>query len=96
MHQNPAVELSNTDVPIGVTADWHAHLGRLLIAGSSIVVAVLIVIQIAKALGVSSVGFSNWRPVAVGILAWAVCLMAGLVLARGQRGQELVFLCPPF
>lgn len=94
MHQNPAVELPKTDVPIGVTADWHAQFGKLLIAGASIVVAVLVVMQLAKTLGVSSIGFANWRPVAVALLAWAVCLMAGVVFVRGQRGQELVFLLP--
>lgn len=93
MHQNPAVEFQ-ADVPIGMTADWRVQLGRVLIAGASIAVVVLIVMQLARTLGLSSIGFDNWRPVATAILAWAACLMAGVVLVRGQRGQELVFLLP--
>jgi multiple sugar transport system permease protein len=94
MHQNPAVELPKADAPIGVTADWRVQLGRVLIAGASLVVIILIVMQLAKTLGVLNVGFANWRPVATSLLAWAACLMVGVVLVRGQRGQELVFLLP--
>jgi len=94
MQQNPAVELHKVDVAVGVAADWRAQLGRLLIAGASVLVAVLIFVQLAKVLGISSIGFANWRPVAVALLAWAACFMVGIVLVRGQRGQELVFLLP--
>jgi multiple sugar transport system permease protein len=94
MHQDAAVEFSKSDVPIGVTADWRAQLGRLLIAGGSIVVVLVILVQLAKTLGISTVGFANWRPVALALLAWTLCLLAGVVLSRGQRGQELVFLLP--
>jgi multiple sugar transport system permease protein len=50
--------------------------------------------QTLKTFGVISMGFSNWRPVAVSVLVWSICLCVGLVLTRGQRGEEIVFLLP--
>src|SRR4051794_20541861 len=94
MHRNPAVELGTTDVPIGIATDWRALLGRALIVVSSAATGALIVVQLAMTLGLTSVGFANWRPIALAVLIWSICLCAGLILSRGQRGQELAFLLP--
>ena len=94
MQQNPAVELPIADVPIGVSAGWRQTLGRFVIAGASLIAVALVSIQILRTFGLITIGFQNWRPVAIAYLAWAVCLCAGLVLTRGQRGEKAVFLLP--
>src|SRR3954447_9359549 len=94
MHQNPAVELAKADVSVDVATDWQPALGRALIFVSSIAVVALIAVQLTKTLGLANFGFANWQPVALAVVVWSVCLCAGLILTRGQRGQELVFLLP--
>jgi multiple sugar transport system permease protein len=94
MQQNPAVELPIADVPIGVSQGWRQTVGRLLIAVVSLVFAVFLAMQLLKTFGLTSVGFDNWRPVAVVFVGWAVCLCAGIVWTRGQRGEQAVFLLP--
>src|SRR5215213_2465887 len=94
MQQNPAVELPIADVPIGVSQGWRQTVGRLLIAVVSLVLAVFLAMQLLKTFGLTSVGFDNWRPVAVVFVGWAVCLCAGIVWTRGQRGEQAVFLLP--
>jgi multiple sugar transport system permease protein len=95
MQQSPAVKLAKPKEPAGgVSTDWRAPLGRALITAASIVAALLTIVQLAKTLGATEHGFENWRPVAIALLAWACCLCAGLVLTKGPRGQELLFLLP--
>jgi multiple sugar transport system permease protein len=94
MQQNPAVELPIADVPVGVTAGWRPTVGRFLIGAASLVLVSFLVIQFLKTFGLTSVGFENWRPVAVAFVGWAVCLCASLVLTRGQHGEQAVFLLP--
>jgi multiple sugar transport system permease protein len=94
MQQNPAVELPIADVPIGVSHGWRQTAGRLLIVIASLALAVFLGIQLLKTLGLASVGFENWRPVAVAFVAWAVCLCASVVWTRGQRGEQALFLLP--
>src|SRR5215203_5707762 len=94
MQQNPAVELPISDIPIGVSHGWRQPAGRLLIAIASLVLAALLALQLFKTFGLTSVGFDNWRPVAVTFVGWAVCLCAGIVWTRGQRGEQAVFLLP--
>jgi multiple sugar transport system permease protein len=94
MQQNPAVELPIADVPIGVSHGWRQTAGRLLIVVASLVLAAFLAVQLLKTVGLASVGFENWRPVAVAFVAWAVCLCASVVWMRGQRGEQAVFLLP--
>jgi multiple sugar transport system permease protein len=94
MQQNPAVELPIADVPIGVSQGWRQTVGRLLIVVASLVLAVFLAMQLLKTFGWTSVGFDNWRPVAVTFVGWAVCLCAGIVWTRGQRGEQAAFLLP--
>src|SRR5215211_5013540 len=94
MQQNPAVELPIADVPIGVAPGWRQTLGRILIVVASLVAATFLAVQLLRTFGFISVGFENWRPVAVAFRGWTVCLCASLVLTRGQRGEQAVFLLP--
>lgn len=94
MQQNPAIELPTADAPIGVTAGWRQTLGRVLIVGASLVAIALVAVQVLRTLGLTTLGFQNWRPVAIAYLAWAVCLCVSLVLTRGERGERAVFVLP--
>ena len=94
MQQNPAVELPIADVPIGVAAGSRQTIGRALFVIASVVTLALSVVQLLKTLGLTTVGFENWRPIVVAFLGWAVCLCASLILTRGQRGERAVFLLP--
>jgi multiple sugar transport system permease protein len=94
MQQNPAVELPIADVPIGVAVGWRQNIGRVLLVVASLVALTLLAVQLFKTLGLTTVGFDNWRPVVIAFLGWAVCLCASLVLTRGQRGEQAVFLLP--
>src|SRR5215213_9400396 len=94
MQQNPAVELTIADVPIGVSQGWRQTAGRLLIVVASLLLATFFALQLLKTFGLASVGFDNWRPVAITFVGWAVCLCASIVWTRGQRGEQAVFLLP--
>jgi multiple sugar transport system permease protein len=94
MQQNPAVELPIADVPIGVSQGWRQTAGRLLIVVASLLLATFFALQLLKTFGLASVGFDNWRPVAITFVGWAVCLCASIVWTRGQRGEQAVFLLP--
>src|SRR5215203_14430 len=94
MQQNPAVELPIADVPIGVAAGWRQSIGRALLVVASLVTLALVAVQLLETLGLTTVGFENWRPIAVALLGWAVCLCESLPLTRGQRGERAVFLLP--
>lgn len=94
MRENPAIDIPDVRSPLIVTPDWRASLGRVLIRASSAAVLVMVVVQFLKTIGVTTVGFNNWRPVAAALVAWSACLCLGLVLSRGQRGEETVFLLP--
>jgi multiple sugar transport system permease protein len=94
MQQNPAVELPVADVPIGVAPGWRQSMGRALFVVASLVTVALFAVQLLKSFGLTTVGFENWRPIAIAILGWSVCLCASLLLTRGQRGERAVFLLP--
>ena len=93
MQQNPAVELPIADVPIGVTPGWRQIVGRAplrrRVPGDS---SLSWLFSSSRRFGLTTVGFENWRPVAVAFVAWSVCLCVSLVLTRGQRGEQAVFL----
>src|SRR3712207_6088376 len=94
MQQSPAVELPVPDVPIGVAAGWRQTVGRVLFIAASLVSGSLLALQLLATVGLTSVGFDNWRPVAIAFLGWSVCLCVSIVLTRGQRGEQAVFLLP--
>lgn len=81
------------EIPV-VRDDARPRLGRLLIWAASLAAVAVLALQLARTAGVPGVGFATWRPVAAAFLAWAVALCVGLVLSRGQRGEQAVFLLP--
>jgi multiple sugar transport system permease protein len=68
--------------------------GRALIwLGSLGFVAVLLLQGLYDA-GTVPFGFETWRPVAYAYMLWAVAVGIGLVLTRGERGHQALFLLP--
>nr|MBA3451175.1 sugar ABC transporter permease [Chloroflexia bacterium] len=94
MHDYPALEIAEPSVTRGVTSEWRATLGRTVIRVATTLVLTLIILQFLKTAGVTSFGFDNWRPVAVALLGWSALLCLGIILSRGQHGEQAVFLLP--
>src|SRR5205823_11242091 len=44
--------------------------------------------------GLIALGFDTWRPTLYAYLLWSIALGVGLVMTRGERGQQLLFLLP--
>lgn len=68
--------------------------GRWLILVTSLGYALLLIVEALDSAGVIAVGFATWRPAAYGYALWAVALGTGLVLTRGERGRQALFLLP--
>ncbi len=94
MRDTPAIEIPTQPPVLSVTPDSRVAFGRILVRVSTFIILALIAGQFLKTIGATAIGFANWRPVAAALVVWSVCLCFGLVLSRGQRGEELVFLLP--
>ncbi|MDB5562201.1 MAG: lacF 3 [Hyphomicrobiales bacterium] len=68
--------------------------GRALIIAASAGLVAMIIVQFLHVVGLSPVGFANWRPVLYAFVAWGVALGAGQVLANGERGERALFVLP--
>jgi len=68
--------------------------GRALLAGASAVLVGVVVLQILREAGASTLGFANWRPVALAFAGWSVALGWAQVLIRGEAGHRSLFVLP--
>ena len=68
--------------------------GRWLIVVSSCALALVVLSQTLDAAGLVDLGFINWRPTLYAYLLWSIALGTGLVLTKGERGHQLLFLLP--
>lgn len=68
--------------------------GRWLIVVSSCALALVVLSQTLDAAGLVDLGFTNWRPTLYAYLFWCIALGTGLVLTKGERGHQLLFLLP--
>src|SRR5450432_4172633 len=68
--------------------------GRAVILFASLGFAAIFLVQFLHAAGIIAAGFDNWRPVLYAYVVWALALIAGQVMIRGERGQPAVFLLP--
>src|SRR6266478_762872 len=68
--------------------------GRWLIIASTYAFAFVFLAQVLHGTGLIAVGFDTWRPTLYAYLLWSIALCAGLVMTRGERGQQLLFLLP--
>ncbi len=68
--------------------------GRALIAGASLLLLAVFLLQALDAAGRIDLGLTNWRPALYAYATWAVALGAGQVLIRGERGKRALFVLP--
>ncbi|WP_049823442.1 carbohydrate ABC transporter permease [Bradyrhizobium sp. WSM2254] len=68
--------------------------GRALVALASLGLLLVLLVQILHTTGVTAAGFSDWRPILIAYLVWAVAFAIAQVLIRGERGQRALFLLP--
>ncbi len=68
--------------------------GRALVDLASLGCLLVLLIQVLHATGIIAVGFDDWRPILYAYLLWAVALVVGQVLVRGERGLRALFLLP--
>ena len=68
--------------------------GRALVLLASLGFLLVLFLQILHTTGTITAGFSDWRPILIVYLVWAVAFGVGQVLIRGERGQRALFLLP--
>src|SRR5215213_4081962 len=81
-------------VAFGHISASRKNAGRALIALSSLLLLIVLLVQILYRAGSLSGGFDNWRPVLYAYLIWAAAIGAGQVLIRGEPGHRALFLLP--
>jgi multiple sugar transport system permease protein len=77
-----------------VLPEWRVSAGRWLFRLATLLLFAVAVLQLMDALGVTTIGFSNWRPLLYAFVLWGVALGGSQVLARGEPGQQTVFVLP--
>ena len=70
------------------------NAGRWLIVISSCAFGLVVVAQALRGAGIIEPGFDTWRPTLYAYLAWSIALGCGLVMTKGERGHQLLFLLP--
>jgi multiple sugar transport system permease protein len=70
--------------------------GRLLIQGTTALLALVVLLQALDAAGLVGIGFETWRPALYAFVLWAVGLCTGIVLMRGEAGYQTLFVLPAF
>src|SRR5206468_2059673 len=70
------------------------RFGQALLVAASLVLAVMIIVEGLHRVGLSGVGFQNWRPVLYAFIAWGIALGIAQVLIRGEAGQRALFILP--
>ena len=70
--------------------------GKSIILISSILLAVIFLIQLLYKSGSIAFGFENWRPILYTYLVWSVALCYGVLLIKGEKGQRALFVLPAF
>ncbi len=92
--QNQAFESGRVEFISSGISKERQRLGRAVIWLSTLVALGPLVFQLLYEAGVTENGLENWRPVAYAFVLWSVALCVGLVLSRGPRGEQEVFLLP--
>src|ERR1043166_8410491 len=71
-----------------------ARAGRVLVAVTSLLFALVLLTQILHTTGAITAGFSDWRPILYVYLLWGIAFGIGQVLIRGEHGLRALFLLP--
>ena len=90
--------LAGIDEPVqgvrgGIPASQRAA-GRWIIIAGSLLFAAVLLFQLLYATGVTGSGFASWRPVLFAYVFWALAIIFGQILIRGERGQRAAFVLP--
>jgi multiple sugar transport system permease protein len=92
--QNQAFESGRVEFISSGISKERQRLGRAVIWLSTLVALGPLFFQLLYEAGVTENGLENWRPIAYAFVLWSVALCVGLVLSRGPRGEQDVFLLP--
>jgi multiple sugar transport system permease protein len=71
-----------------------SSLGRWIFRLASLLLVAAAALQVLDAAGVLALHLENWRPLLYIFVLWGVALGASQVLARGEAGQQTLFLLP--
>lgn len=77
----------------GISASQRAT-GKLMIAGGSLLFAAALAFQMLYISGVTATGFELWLPVLYAYVLWALAVVFGQILIRGERGSRAAFVLP--
>jgi multiple sugar transport system permease protein len=77
-----------------VLPEWRVSAGRWLFRFATLLLLAVAALQVTDALGVTTIGFSNWRPLLYTFVLWGLALGGSQILARGESGQQTVFVLP--
>ena len=77
-----------------VLSEWRVSAGRWLFRFATLLLLAVAALQVTDALGVTTIGFSNWRPLLYTFVLWGLALGGSQILARGESGQQTVFILP--
>ena len=75
-------------------APGRRNAGRWLIVASSCAFGLVVLAQALRGAGIIEFGFDDWRPTLYAYVLWGIALGCGLVMTRGERGHQLLFLLP--
>lgn len=92
--QNQMTESATADFSVGGVSKERKRLGNAVIWLATLIALMPLVLQMAHELGLTDRGLSNWRPVAYAFVLWSIALCVGLILSRGPKGEQDVFLLP--
>src|SRR3977135_1326226 len=70
------------------------NAGRWLIIASSCAFGLVVLAQALRGAGIIELGFDDWRPTLYAYVLWGIALGGGLVMTKGERGHQLLFLLP--
>jgi multiple sugar transport system permease protein len=87
-------ESATADFSVGGVSKGRERLGNAVIWIATLIALLPLLLQISHELGWTDRGLSNWRPVAYAFVLWAIALCVGLILSRGPKGEQDVFLLP--
>ena len=86
--------LSGQEAVSGQVSETRQRAGAWMIRLASFGFALLTVVQIQFAIGLSDLGFSSWLPVFLGFGLWGVFLCWGNILRLGEQGWRALFVLP--
>jgi multiple sugar transport system permease protein len=74
--------------------DSRRQMGRALLYGASVILALTIIAQLCQEAGLVSFGLKTWQPVLFAYALWSVALAASQIMIRGEAGWRALFLLP--